>query len=108
LLLDGNEVNALTPDMLLARVEEFSITCQAVEHSFPALLVTNGEDSPEVLNESDDESEDKLVRPQEIQPEQSPASENDYFEYDMLERLGSSAPLGSLPIDAVIEQLNKE
>jgi hypothetical protein len=109
LSLDEDEVNAITPDILLARVEEFSITCQAVEHSFPALLVTNGEDSNEVLNESDDESEDKIIRRQEIQSEQSPvASEDDHFEYDMLERLESSAPLGSLPIDAVLEQLNKE
>lgn len=108
LSLDDDEVNALTPDMLLARVEEFSITSQAVEHSFPALLVTNGGDSPEVLNESGDESEDEIIRRQEIQSEQSSASEDDYFEYDMLERLESSAPLGSLPIDAVIEQLNRE
>ncbi|KAK1664601.1 hypothetical protein QYE76_052760 [Lolium multiflorum] len=109
LSLDEDEVNALTPDILLARVEEFSITCQAVEHSFPALLVTNGEDSTEVLNESDDESEDKIIRRREIQSEQSPvASEDDHFEYDMLERLESSAPLGSLPIDAVLEQLNNE
>uniref|UniRef100_A0ACD5TT70 Uncharacterized protein n=1 Tax=Avena sativa TaxID=4498 RepID=A0ACD5TT70_AVESA len=108
LSLDDDEVNSLTPDMLLARVEEFSITSQAGEHSFQALLVANGEDSPEVLNESGDESEDKIVRRQEIQSEQSPTSEDDYFEHDMLQRLESSAPLGSLPIDAVIEQLNRE
>ena len=108
LSLDDDEVNALTPDMLLARVEEFSITSQAVEHSFPALLVTNGEDSPEVLDESEDESEDKITRREETQSESPDANEDDHFEYDMLERLESSAPLGSLRIDVVLEQLSRE
>jgi hypothetical protein len=45
LLLDDAEANNLTPDSLLTLVEEFSVTSQAVEHSFPALLVTNGDDS---------------------------------------------------------------
>lgn len=108
LSLDDNEADALTPDALLARVEEFSITSQAVEHSFPALLVGN---SPEVVNAGymEDESEDETGNPQVNQFEQSPdVSEDDPFEYDMLERLESSAPLGSLPIDSVVDQLNSE
>ncbi|TVU21107.1 hypothetical protein EJB05_30723, partial [Eragrostis curvula] len=106
LLLDDAEAKDLTPDLLLTKVEEFSITSQAVEHSFPALLVTNGERNPEVL--SDDESETSGIGNQD-QFEQPPnLSDDEHFEFDMLERLESSAPLGSLPIDAMIEQLNSE
>jgi hypothetical protein len=109
LSLDDDEANALTPDTLLVRVEEFSITSQAVEHSFPALLVGNGKEGPEALNESEDESDDGIIRPQENQFEKSlDAGDDDHFEYDMLERLESSAPLGSLPIDSVMEQLNSK
>lgn len=111
LLLDHAEANDLTPDSLLTRVEEFSITSQAVEHSFPALLVANcevdtGSLSGECIN---DESETSIVGNQEDQLEQSPdLSSDEHFELDMLERLDSSVPLGSLPIDTMIEQLNSE
>lgn len=111
LLLDDAEADALTPDSLLTMVEEFSITSQAVEHSFPALLVANGEGNSDILNAEyiDDESETSRVGNQEDQSQQSPdTSEDVHFELDMLERLESSAPLGSLPIDAMIEQLNSE
>ncbi|CAL4963858.1 unnamed protein product [Urochloa decumbens] len=111
LLLDDAEANHLTPDSLLTRVEEFSITSQAVEHSFPALLVANCEvnaESPsaEYIN---DESETSIAGSQEGQLEQpSDLSSDEHFELDMLERLESSVPLGSLPIDTMIEQLNSE
>jgi hypothetical protein len=111
LLLDDAEANALTPDSLLTRVEEFSVTSQAVEHSFPALLVSNCEattESPsaECIN---DESETSIAGNQEDQLGQSPdPSSDEHFELDMLERLESSVPLGSLPIDTMIEQMNSE
>ncbi|CAL4976529.1 unnamed protein product [Urochloa decumbens] len=111
LLLDDAEANHLTPDSLLTRVEEFNITSQAVEHSFPALLVANCEvnaESPsaEYIN---DESETSIAGSQEDQLEQpSDLSSDEHFELDMLERLESSVPLGSLPIDTMIEQLNSE
>ncbi|KAK3160758.1 hypothetical protein QOZ80_1BG0064050 [Eleusine coracana subsp. coracana] len=111
LLLDDAEVVTLTPDSLLTKVEEFSITSQAVEHSFPALLVANGEVNSEVLSTEyiDDESQTSWVGNQEDQFEQSTdLSKDEHFDFDMLERLESSAPLGSLPIDAMIEQLNSE
>jgi hypothetical protein len=111
LLLDDFDANTLTPDSLLTMVEEFSIISQAAEHSFPALLVANGEDSSEVysIEYIDDESETSGIGNQEDQSEQLPdLSEEEHFEFDMLERLESSAPLGSLPIDTMIEQLNSE
>uniref|UniRef100_A0A0A9CJ03 Caf2 n=1 Tax=Arundo donax TaxID=35708 RepID=A0A0A9CJ03_ARUDO len=111
LLLDDAEANALTPDSLLMRVEEFSVTSQAVEHSFPALLMANGERNAEVLSAEciDDESETRSAGNQEDQFEQSPDLRDDeHFDFDMFERLESSAPLGSLSIDTMIEQLNSE
>lgn len=111
LLLDDAEVNDLTPDSLLTLVEEFSVTSQAVEHSFPALLVTNGEVNTESLSAEyiDDESETSIAGNEEGQLEQSPdLCDDEHFELDMFERLESSVPLGSLPIDSMIEQLNSE
>uniref|UniRef100_A0A0A8XP97 Caf2 n=1 Tax=Arundo donax TaxID=35708 RepID=A0A0A8XP97_ARUDO len=110
LLLDDAEANARTPDSVLMRVEEFSVTSQAVEHSFPALLVANGGENPDVLAEYiEDESETSRVGNQEQQLEQSPdRSEDEHFEFDMFEHLESSAPLGSLLIDTMIGQLNSE
>ena len=112
LLLDDAEANDLTPDSLLTRVEEFSITSQAVEHSFPALVVTNHEVDTECLSAKymNDESETSIAAGnQEDHLDQSPDLSNDeHFELDMLERLESSSALGSLPIDTMIEQLNSE
>ncbi|RLM93903.1 CRS2-associated factor 2, chloroplastic [Panicum miliaceum] len=113
LLLDDAEANDLTPDLLLTRVEEFSITSQAVEHSFPALVVANHEVNTESISAEyiNDESETSIaaVNQEENQLEQSPDLSNDeQFELDMLERLESSVPLGSLPIDTMMEQLNSE
>lgn len=108
LLLDDAEANNLTPDSLLTLVEEFSVTSQAVEHSFPALLVTNGDDSlsAEYMN---DEPETSVAGNEEGQLEQSPDLRDDeHFDLDMFERLESSVPLGSLPIDSMIERLNSE
>jgi len=112
LLLDDAEANDLTPDSLLTLVEEFSVTSQAAEHSFPALLVTNGEVNTESLSaeyKNDDESETRIAGNEEGQVEQSPdLCDDEHFELDMFERLESSVPLGSLPIDSMIEQLNSE
>jgi hypothetical protein len=91
---------------------EFSVTSQAAEHSFPALLVTNGEVNTESLSaeyKNDDESETRIAGNEEGQVEQSPdLCDDEHFELDMFERLESSVPLGSLPIDSMIEQLNSE
>lgn len=111
LLLDDAEANDLTPDSLLTLVEEFSVTSQAVEHSFPALLVTNGEVNTESLSAEyiNDESETSIAGNEDGQLEQSPdLCDDEHFELDMFERLESSVPLGSLPIDSMIEQLNSE
>ncbi|CAD6231534.1 unnamed protein product [Miscanthus lutarioriparius] len=112
LLLDDAEANDLTPDSLLTLVEEFSVTSQAAEHSFPALLVTNGEVNTESLSAEyiNDEPETSIAGNEEgRQLEQSPdVCDDEHFELDMFERLESSVPLGSLPIDSMIEQLNSE
>ncbi|XP_066314288.1 CRS2-associated factor 2, chloroplastic isoform X2 [Miscanthus floridulus] len=112
LLLDDAEANDLAPDSLLTLVEEFSVTSQAAEHSFPALLVTNGEVNTESLSAEyiNDEPETSIFGNEEgRQLEQSPdLCDDEHFELDMFERLESSVPLGSLPIDSMIEQLNSE
>lgn len=111
LLLDDAEANNLTPDSLLTLVEEFSVTSQAVEHSFPALLVTNGDAGTDTLSAEymNDESETSVAGNEEGQLEQSPDLRDDeHFELDMFERLESSVPLGSLPIDSMIKRLNSE
>uniref|UniRef100_A0A0E0JHV2 CRM domain-containing protein n=1 Tax=Oryza punctata TaxID=4537 RepID=A0A0E0JHV2_ORYPU len=111
LLLHDAEVDALTPDSLLTRVENFSVTSQAVEHSFPALLVANDEANPDVLNAeyTEDEPETGTLEPQQDEfTESSDVTEDDHFEDDMLKRLESSVPLGALPIDTVVKQLNDE
>lgn len=111
LLLDDAEANDLTPDSLLMMVEEFSVTSQAVEHSFPALLVTNGEVNTESLSAEyiNNESQTSIVGNEESHFEHSPdLCDDEHFELDMFERLESSVPLGSLPIDSMIEQLNGE
>ena len=73
LLLDDAEANDLTPDSLLTLVEEFSVTSQAAEHSFPALLVTNSEVNTESLSAEyiNDESETSIAGNEEGQLEQS-------------------------------------
>uniref|UniRef100_A0A0E0MVK5 CRM domain-containing protein n=1 Tax=Oryza rufipogon TaxID=4529 RepID=A0A0E0MVK5_ORYRU len=111
LMLDDAEVDALTPDSLLTRVEDFSVTSQAVEHSFPAVLVANDESNPDVLNAeyTEDEPETGTLEPQQHEfTESSDVAEDYHFEDDMLKRLESSVPLGALPIDAVVKQLNDE
>ncbi|XP_066308858.1 CRS2-associated factor 2, chloroplastic-like isoform X1 [Miscanthus floridulus] len=112
LLLDDAEANHLTPDSLLTLVEEFSVTSQAAEHSFPALLVTNSEVNTESLSAEyiNDESETSIAGNEEGQLEQSSPHlcDDEHFDLDMFERLESSVPLGSLPIDSMIEQLNSE
>ena len=112
LLLDDAEANHLTPDSLLTLVEEFSVTSQAAEHSFPALLVTNSEVNTESLSAEyiNDEPETSIAGNEEGQLEQSSPHlcDDEHFDLDMFERLESSVPLGSLPIDSMIEQLNSE
>uniref|UniRef100_J3KZC2 CRM domain-containing protein n=2 Tax=Oryza brachyantha TaxID=4533 RepID=J3KZC2_ORYBR len=111
LLLNDAEVDALTPDLLLTRVEDFSVISQAVEHSFPALLVSNVETNPDVLNVEFTEDGSEIGSVESLQDEftESPdISEDDHFEYDMLERLESSVPLGALPIDEVVNQQNED
>ncbi|KAL6850068.1 hypothetical protein ACP4OV_020695 [Aristida adscensionis] len=111
LLLDDTEVNDLTPDSLLSRVEEFNVTSQAVEHSFPALLVASDDRNSEVLSAEimEDESETGSAGYQDHHLNQSPDPTGDeLFEFDMIERLELSAPLGSLPIDTMIEELKND
>jgi hypothetical protein len=56
-----------------------------------------------------DEPETSVAGNEEGQLEQSPDLRDDeHFDLDMFERLESSVPLGSLPIDSMIERLNSE
>lgn len=74
----------LGPDDLLKKVEEFESTSQAIEHSYPALILSS-EDEPQ--REDYDE---------------------DYDESDLFEEIDSSVPLGSLPVDKIAKKLGWE
>ncbi|PKA51527.1 CRS2-associated factor 2, chloroplastic [Apostasia shenzhenica] len=102
LLLDET---ALSPDSLLKRVEEFEGASQAMEHSYPALILSDGaavavgdsKADSHCLDESG-EDEDLIKNLEEFDEESS-----DFFkEYD------SSVPFGSLPVDLIAERLNRE
>ncbi|XP_027098156.1 CRS2-associated factor 2, chloroplastic [Coffea arabica] len=89
LLLDEIE---LGPDELLEKVEEFASISQVKEHSYPALIATNG-----VAIDPDGDTEDEADGEDETGP--------DSFD-DSFEAIESSVPLGSLPIDAITENFS--
>lgn len=112
-LLDETE---LSPDSLLQRVEEFEGMSQAVEHSYPALILPSGEES-DVSTATHDarfktESENVHNKGGDEFVERD-AYDEDYedFEHDTtssFEEVESSVPLGSLPVDSPAERLSLE
>lgn len=99
ILLDEVE---LSPDSLLKMVEEFEGVTQAAEHSYPALIVSNGRGT--MWNKSDDANDEQ---PSDME------SDEDFEDYDtnvdgLFDEVESSMPYGSLPIDSIAEQLSPE
>ncbi|KAL2547014.1 CRS2-associated factor 2 [Forsythia ovata] len=87
----------LSPDDLLLKVEEFGIISQAMEHSYPATILSNKEGPG---------SSTKQLK-----------SDEDYDNYregdrsyinNSFEAVESSVPLGSLPVDFIATQLSDE
>lgn len=99
-LLDETD---LGPDALLERVEEFERMTQATEHSYPA-LVHSGED---IMSYS--QTEDKVFQDDEEFEDYSIDEEDEFDDYgdDLFEEAESPAPLGSLPVDYIAEQLRR-
>lgn len=82
LLLDELELD-LCPDSLLERVEDFESTSQAMEHSFPALIVTDAEEGK---TKSDDDDDDDA---------------------NLGEEPNDTVPFGFLPIDMIVSKLGQ-
>lgn len=98
-LLDETD---LGPDALLERVEEFERITQATEHSYPA-IVHSGEDRTLTS-----EAEDKIFKDDEEFHDYS-TDDEDFEDYgdDLFEKAESPGPLGSLPVDLIVERLHK-
>ncbi|KZV17817.1 hypothetical protein F511_01626 [Dorcoceras hygrometricum] len=78
----------LSPDDVLSEVEKFDITSRALEHSYPAIIYSNIEHVEHLKDNNH--------------------HENDAFDddYDDVEVVESTVPLGSLPIDLIAKQLS--
>ncbi|MCL7051660.1 hypothetical protein MKW94_005334 [Papaver nudicaule] len=100
LLLDEIE---LGPDELLEKVEAFADTLQAAEHSYPALIMSTGEGAC-ILNRDDEDGSDNLSNDDDEDYDSEYGSEDEDYN-SSFEELESSIPRGSLPVDAIVEQL---
>ncbi|KAL4203030.1 hypothetical protein AMTRI_Chr02g266500 [Amborella trichopoda] len=87
------EIN-LDPDALLKKVEEFQNVSQAMEHSYPAVVL------PEA--EAGKISEDSSGKSWEFEDDDDDDSGEDF------EVIDESVPLGSLPVDFLAEQLSSD
>ncbi|XP_008221844.1 PREDICTED: CRS2-associated factor 2, chloroplastic [Prunus mume] len=101
LLLDELD---LDPDALLKKVEEFEGVSQTTEHSYPALIVS-----------SEDGTSSSVQVFEEI-PQSDPYSEyddySDNYDYESDDDDAfydsDSIPLGSLPVDVIVEELDHD
>ncbi|XP_057752997.1 CRS2-associated factor 2, chloroplastic [Arachis stenosperma] len=104
LLLD--EFN-LGPDALLEKVEEFEGVSQAMEHSYPALILSNENDAKGSIASFEDDIEDSYSSQDGLPTEDEGDEDNDddFLEDDLFDVVDSSAEPGSLPIDFVVNKL---
>ncbi|XP_021742935.1 CRS2-associated factor 2, chloroplastic-like [Chenopodium quinoa] len=100
-LLDETD---LGPDALLERVEEFDRMTQAIEHSYPA-LVHAGEGELSNL-----ETKDEVFKDDEEINDYSNDEDDEFEDYgdDLFEEAESPGPLGSLPVDLIVERLHRQ
>lgn len=94
----------LGPDALLEKVGAFEDTAQATEHSYPAMVLPNtGSDSnsnTDHLSQSEiDDSHDEIF---------SDIDEDEDYDSDLLEGSELSLPPGSLPVDFIVGEFNRE
>ncbi|KAL2519546.1 CRS2-associated factor 2 [Abeliophyllum distichum] len=87
----------LSPDDLLLKVEEFGIISLAMEHSYPATILSNKEGPGSSTKQwKSDEDDDNY-------------SEGDKcYINESFEAVESSVPLGSLPVDFIATQLSDD
>ncbi|KAJ8773804.1 hypothetical protein K2173_008267 [Erythroxylum novogranatense] len=113
-----NEIS-LDPDDLLRKVEDFEGVSQAIEHSYPAVVLSSkdgdinslsafehdslGENFGEDLIYANNEDEDYEDNNYDYDED-----EDDYDDSDYFEEVDGSVPLGSLPVDLVAEKLDRE
>lgn len=102
LLLDDID---LKPDDLLNKVEEFASISQAIEHTYPALVLSSKRvpeqsgsmwrGSSDDDNDSDDEISDG-------------DHEDKYYINTSFEALESTVPKGLLPVDLIVKELSDD
>ncbi|MED6140548.1 CRS2-associated factor 2 [Stylosanthes scabra] len=105
LLLD--EFN-LGPDALLEKVEEFEGVSQAMEHSYPALILSNENGAKGgSMSSFEDGTEDSCSSQDGLttEDEGDDDNDNDFLEDDMFDVVESYAEPSSLPIDFVVNKL---
>ncbi|KAK9277535.1 hypothetical protein L1049_007079 [Liquidambar formosana] len=106
LLLD--EIN-LGPDALLKKVEEFEGMSQAMEHSYPALILTSEDGNGDARAEYEDGPDVEEYGEDDIySDDDDDDDDNEYHLSDSYDEVDSSVPLGSLPVDHIAEQLGWE
>ncbi|XP_077240488.1 RNA-binding CRS1 / YhbY (CRM) domain-containing protein isoform X1 [Tasmannia lanceolata] len=104
LLLDETD---LGPDALLEKVEEFEGRSQANEHSYPALILPSGAGSN--ISKTDYREDESVIRSEDSDDEHGDyGDDEDDYASDSFDELESSAPLGSLPVDSLVNRLNWE
>ncbi|WMV55806.1 hypothetical protein MTR67_049191 [Solanum verrucosum] len=102
LLLDDID---LKPDDLLNKVEEFASISQAIEHTYPALVLSNKR-SPEQSglmwrgsSDDDNDSDDEIS---------DDDHEDKYYINNSFEALESTVPKGLLPVDLIVKEFSDD
>lgn len=83
----------LSPDDLLLKVDEFGSISQAVEHSYPATILSNKEGPYTSTKQWKSEEDDDNY------------NEGDRYYINSFDAVESSVPLGSLPVDFIAKEL---
>lgn len=99
LLLDKTD---LDPEELLEKVEEFGSISQVVEHSYPALVMSS-DDSLHIKQNNSSAAENSDYGDQEAYTEEF--DDESHIGHSFRE-VGSSVPLGSLPVDSIVRWLS--
>lgn len=94
-----NEI-ALGPDALLEKVEEFGGMSLATEHSREAVVLSSEDGSVSSMAELEDGS----YYSEDFDSENDIYSDDEYYDESALEKVDSSIPLGSLPVDRIARE----
>ncbi|XP_006349021.1 CRS2-associated factor 2, chloroplastic [Solanum tuberosum] len=103
LLLDDID---LKPDDLLNKVEEFASISQAIEHTYPALVLSNkrSPEQPGLMwrgsSDDDNDSDDEISDDDD--------HEDKYYINNSFEALESTVPEGLLPVDLIVKEFSDD